>query len=237
VTFAATALYLVGLNTAVAIFNLLPAFPLDGGRILRAAIWGLTQNLQKATLLATRVGQGFAYLLIVIGAISLFAGAGFQGVWMALIGFFLLQGAQATYTQVVLKEALAGVAVRDIMVKDVLTVQPDLRVRQLIDDYFLAHGYGGFPVVESGRVLGVVSLSDVKRVATGDYERLTVREVMTPLTDPLIIAPDEDVSGAFQRMAEADLGRLLVMDRNRLVGLVTKTGLSRFLQMKLALHL
>jgi CBS domain-containing protein len=83
----------------------------------------------------------------------------------------------------------------------------------------------------------VVSLSDVKRVATGDYERLTVREVMTPLTDPLIIAPDEDVSGAFQRMAEADLGRLLVMDRNRLVGLVTKTGLSRFLQMKLALHL
>ena len=236
-SFAAVALYLVGLNAVVAIFNLLPAFPLDGGRILRAAIWGITKNLKKATYLATRVGQGFAYLLIVLGAMFLFAGAGFQGVWMALIGFFLLQGAQASYTQVVLKEALTGVAIRDIMVKDVVTVPPDLRVRQLINDYFLTHGYGGFPVVENGRVLGLASLSDVKRAATDDYDRLTVRELMTPLTDQLIIAPEEDVSVAFQRMAEGDLGRLAVMERDRMVGLVTKTGLSRFLQMKLELHL
>lgn len=236
-TFAAIALYLVGLNAVVAVFNLLPAFPLDGGRILRAAIWGITRNLKRATYLATRVGQGFAYLLIVLGAMLLFAGAGFQGVWMALIGFFLLQGAQASYSQVVLKEALAGVAIRDMMVKDVVTVPPDLRVRQLIHDYFLAHGYGGFPVAENGRVLGLVSLSDVKRVATEDYDRLTVREVMTRLTEQLTIAPEEDVSVAFQRMAEGDLGRLIVMDRDRMVGLVTKTGLSRFLQMKLELHL
>lgn len=236
-TFAAIALYLVGLNAVVAVFNLLPAFPLDGGRILRAAIWGITRNLKRATYLATRVGQGFAYLLIVFGAMLLFAGAGFQGVWMALIGFFLLQGAQASYSQVVLKEALAGVAIRDIMVKDVVTVPPALRVRQLIHDYFLAHGYGGFPVVENGRVLGLVSLSDVKRVATEDYDRLTVREVMTRLTEQLTIAPEEDVSIAFQRMAEGDLGRLIVMERERMVGLVTKTGLSRFLQMKLELHL
>jgi Zn-dependent protease len=237
VTFAAVALYLVGLNAVVATFNLLPAFPLDGGRILRAVIWGITKNLKKATYLATRVGQGFAYLLIAFGAIFLFAGAGFQGVWMALIGFFLLQGAQASYTQVVLKEALTGVAVRDILIKDVVTVPPDLPARQLINGYFLTHGYGGFPVVENGRVLGLVSLSDVKRVATDDYDRLTVRELMTPLTDQLIIAPEEDVSVAFQRMAEGDLGRLVVMERGRMVGLVTKTGLSRFLQMKLELHL
>lgn len=236
-SFAAIALYLVGLNTVVAVFNLLPAFPLDGGRILRAIIWGITKNLQKATYLATRVGRAFAYLLITFGAVSLFAGAGFQGIWMALIGFFLLQGAQASYTQVVLKEALAGIAVRDIMVKDVVTVAANLSVQELIQGYFLAHGYGGFPVVENAQVMGLVSLGDVKKVSPTDYARLSIREVMTPLSERLTIAPEEDVSVAFQRMADEEIGRLLVMERGRMLGLVTKTGLSRFLRMKLELHL
>jgi Zn-dependent protease/CBS domain-containing protein len=236
-SFAAIALYLTGLNLVVAVFNLLPAFPLDGGRVLRSIIWGISKNLKKATYLATRVGRGFAYILIIFGALSLFAGAGFQGIWMALIGFFLLQGAQASYTQVVLKEALAGIAVRDIMVKDVVTVPPNLTVRGLIERYFLAHGYGGFPVVENGRVLGLISLGDVKKVAPEDYDRSSVRDVMIPLSERLTIAPDEDVSVALQRMAEEDLGRLIVMERGRMLGLVTKTGLSRFLQMKLELHL
>jgi Zn-dependent protease/CBS domain-containing protein len=236
-SFAAIALYLVGLNVVVAVFNLLPAFPLDGGRVLRAIVWGITHNLQKATYLATRIGRGFAYLLILFGAMSLFAGAGFQGIWMALIGFFLLQGAQASYTQVILKEALAGIAVRDIMVKEVVTVAPSLSVRELIQDDFLTYGYGGFPVVEQGQVVGLVALGDVKKVSATEYERLSVREVMVPLSERLIIAPEEDVSVAFQRMAAEELGRLVVMERGRMLGLVTKTGLSRFLQMKLELHL
>jgi Zn-dependent protease len=236
-SFAAIALYLTGLNTVVAVFNLLPAFPLDGGRVLRAIIWAVTKNLKRATYVATRVGIVFAYILIVFGAASLFAGAGFQGIWMAIIGFFLLQGAQASYSQVMLKEALAGTAVRDIMVKDVVTVPPGLSVRQLIDGYFLAHGYGGFPVVENGQVLGLVSLGDVKRVAPEAYDRVTVREAMVPLAERLTIAPEEDIAVALQRMAEEERGRLLVMQRGRMVGLVTKTGLSRFLQMKLELNL
>jgi Zn-dependent protease/CBS domain-containing protein len=236
-SFAAIALYLVGLNMVVAVFNMLPAFPLDGGRVLRAIIWGITKNLKKATYLATRVGRIFAYILISLGAVSLFAGAGFQGIWMALIGFFLLQGAQASYTQVMLKEALAGIAVRDIMVKDVVSVPTDLSIRALIDGYFLAHGYGGFPVVDNGQVSGIVSLADVKRVPPEEYDRLTVREVMTPLTERLTVVPEEDVSVALQRMAEDALGRLVVMERGRMLGLVTKTGLSRFLQMKLELQL
>jgi predicted transcriptional regulator len=171
------------------------------------------------------------------GALSLFAGAGFQGIWMALIGFFLLQGAQASYAQVSLKEALAGIPVRDMMVRDVVMVPTHLSVRDLIDRYFLTHGYGGFPVVENDQVVGLVSLSDVKRVAPEDYDRASVREVMVPLTEHLTIVPDEDVSVAFQRMADEEIGRLIVMQRGRMLGLVTKTGLSRFLQMKLELHL
>jgi CBS domain-containing protein len=236
-SFAAIALYLTGLNTVVAVFNLLPAFPLDGGRVLRSIIWGITKNLKKATYLATRVGVVFAYMLIAFGAVSLFAGAGFQGIWMALIGFFLLQGAQASYTQVILKEALAGIPVRDMMVKEVVTVPPDLSVRDLIDRYFLMHGYGGFPVVDNGQVLGVVSLGDIKQVAPEHYDRKLVREIMIPLTERLTIVPEEDVSVAFQRMAEEEIGRLIVMQRGRMLGLVTKTGLSRFLQLKLALNL
>jgi Zn-dependent protease/predicted transcriptional regulator len=236
-SFAAIALYLTGLNTVVAVFNLLPAFPLDGGRLLRSIIWGITKNLKQATYLATRIGIVFAYMLIAFGAVSLFAGAGFQGIWMAIIGFFLLQGAQASYAQVILKEALAGIPVRDMMVKDVVTVPPNLSVRDLIDHYFLTHGYGGFPVVENGQVVGLVALGDVKRVAPEDYDRVPVREVMAPLAERLTIAPEEDISVAFQRMAEEDLGRLIVMQRGRMLGLVTKTGLSRFLQMKLELNL
>jgi Zn-dependent protease/CBS domain-containing protein len=236
-SFAAIALYLTGLNLVVAVFNLLPAFPLDGGRVLRSIIWGITKNVKKATYLATRIGRGFAYILIIFGAVSLFAGAGFQGIWMALIGFFLLQGAQASYTQVVLKEVLEGIAVRDIMVKDVVTVAPSLSVRDLIERYFLTHGYGGFPVLENGQVMGMISLGDVKKVAPEEYDRLTVREVMIPLTERLTIGPDEDASVALQRMAEEELGRLIVMQRGRMLGLVTKTGLSRFLQMKLELQL
>jgi predicted transcriptional regulator len=132
---------------------------------------------------------------------------------------------------------LAGIPVRDMMVKDVVTVPPSLSVRELIEGYFLTHGYGGFPVVENGQVVGLVSLGDVKRVSPEDYDRVPVREVMVPLAERLTIAPEEDISVAFQRMAEEELGRLIVMQRGRMLGLVTKTGLSRFLQMKLELNL
>jgi len=234
-TFAAVALYLVTLNLVVAIFNLLPAFPLDGGRVLRSILWGITHNIKQATYWATRVGRGFAYLLILFGGLALFAGAGFQGVWMVVIGLFLLQGAQAGYTHVLVQEALASVAVRDIMVREVVTVPPSSSVTEVVNRYFLVHGYGGFPVVENGRVLGVVSLTELKQVPAEDRDRVAVREVMMPLEARLTLAPDEDVALALQRMTQEGLARLVVMERGRMVGLLTKTGLSRFLQTKLEL--
>jgi Zn-dependent protease/predicted transcriptional regulator len=236
VTGAAIAVYLVSLNIVVAVFNMLPAFPLDGGRVLRAIIWGITGNVSTATYWATRVGRGSAYLLILLGALAFFAGAGFQGVWMALIGLFLLQGAQAGYLHVLFKEALAGVAVRDLMVTEVVTVPPDLSVSEVIERYFLVYGYGGCPMVDNGRVLGVVSLAEIKQVPAAERQQLSVREVMTPLEARLTLAPNEDMAVAFQRMTQEGLGRMVVMERGRMVGLLTKTGLSRFLQTKLELR-
>jgi CBS domain-containing protein len=203
---------------------------------LRSIIWGITGNLSTATYWATRVGRGFAYLLILLGALALFAGAGFQGVWLAVIGLFLLQGAQAGYMHVLFKEALAGVAVRNIMVQDVVTVPPDLSVLEAIERYFLVYGYGGFPVVEHGRILGVVSLAELKQVPAEERQRRSVREVMTPLEARLTLAPDEDMAVALQRMTQEGLGRMVVMERDRMVGLLTKTGLSRFLQTRLELR-
>jgi CBS domain-containing protein len=182
------------------------------------------------------VGRGFAYLLILLGALALFTGAGFQGVWLAVIGLFLFQGAQAGYMHVLFKEALAGVAVRNIMVQDVVAVPPDLSVTEMIERYFLVYGYGGFPVVENGRVLGVVSLTEIKQVPSEERQRRSVREVMTPLGARLTLAPDEDMAVAFQRMTQEGLGRMVVMERGHMVGLLTKTGLSRFLQIRLELH-
>jgi Zn-dependent protease/predicted transcriptional regulator len=234
-TLAAVALYLVTLNLVVAIFNLLPAFPLDGGRVLRSIIWGITHSVKRATYWAARVGRGFAYLLILLGGVALFAGAGFQGVWMVLIGLFLLQGAQAGYTHVLVQEALASVAVRDIMVREVVTVPPSSSVTEVVNRYFLVHGYGGFPVVENGRVLGVVSLTELKQVPAEDRDRVSVREVMMPLEARLTLAPEDDVAVALQRMTQEGLARLVVMERGRMVGLLTKTGLSRFLQTRLEL--
>jgi predicted transcriptional regulator len=148
---------------------------------------------------------------------------------------FLLQGAQAGYTHVLVQEALASVAVRDIMVREVVTVPPSSSVTEVVNRYFLVHGYGGFPVVENGRVLGVVSLTELKQVPAEDRDRMSVREVMMPLEARLTLAPEDDVAVALQRMTQEGLARLVVMERGRMVGLLTKTGLSRFLQTRLEL--
>jgi predicted transcriptional regulator len=122
------------------------------------------------------------------------------------------------------------------MVKDVVTVPPDLSVLEVIERYFLVYGYGGFPVVQNGRVLGVVSLNEIKQVPAEERQRLTVRAVMTPFEARLTLAPDEDMAVALQRMTQEGLGRMVVIERDRMVGLLTKTGLSRFLQTRLELR-
>ena len=168
------------INLIVLVFNMVPGFPLDGGRILRAAIWKKTGNIQKATRIASRIGNAFAIILMVYGVFNFFVGQFVGGIWLIFIGYFLRQTAQSGYLLVTLQQTLGSLRVSDVMRAPVVTVDASLSLRHLVDDYFLKYHYGSFPVLENGALIGMVSLKDVKRVEMEDWQRATVRRHRGP---------------------------------------------------------
>ncbi|MBI4966345.1 MAG: site-2 protease family protein [Desulfomonile tiedjei] len=224
--------YLAWINLALAIFNLVPGYPLDGGRILRAVIWWRTGSVARATKWASDIGKGFAWALMIFGGIQIFTGALIGGLWLLFIGMFLRGVAAAGYQEVMMKQSLEGVRVKEVLVENVVSTAPDLHLDQLIDKFFLRYGHGGFPVVQDGRPVGLVSLSDIKDISPEERGTKTVREVMSPLSDGLEIDPDASLVEALKKMTQQGAGRLLVMDRDRMAGMITKTGLLRFLEIK-----
>ncbi len=228
--------YLAWINLALGIFNLIPGFPLDGGRVFRAIWWWRTGSLTRATKIASDMGKGFAVALMLLGGLQIFAGALISGLWLVFIGMFLRGMSAQGYEEVVIRKALEGVQVEEIMVKDVVTVTPDLTVADLVHDYFLQYAYRGFPVVGDGRVLGVVSLAEVKNVPREEQSATRVRQIMSPQNDAMLIAADASLADALVRMSRQGEERLLVMKQGRLLGLVTKTGLLRFVQVKQVLE-
>jgi Zn-dependent protease/CBS domain-containing protein len=224
--------YLTWINVALGVFNLIPGFPLDGGRVLRAVMWWRTGSLARATKWASDIGKGFAVALMVLGGFQIFAGMLIGGLWMLFIGIFLRGIAEGGYQELVVRQSLEGVHVREVMVKDVVTVSPHLSVDRLISEYFLRYGFKGFPVVGDGKTLGVVSLADVKKIAEEEYSTKAVADVMTDADGGMRIHPEDSLAEAFKRMTQQDMGRLLVMDGDRMVGMITKTGLIRFLEIK-----
>lgn len=224
--------YLAWINVALGVFNLVPGFPLDGGRILRSVLWWKTGSLTRATRWAADVGKGFAYALMFLGAIQIFGGGLVGGLWFILIGMFLRTVAEGEYQQTVVRRSLEGVRVGDVMAEDVVTVSPELTVAELIDRYFLHYGYKGFPVLEGDRVAGIVALRNVRHLAKAEREQTTVGQLMVEIGDGDRAAPDLSLAEALRQMAIQGTGRLLVMEGDRLVGILTKAGLSRLLEVK-----
>jgi Zn-dependent protease/CBS domain-containing protein len=225
--------YLAWINVALGGFNLIPGFPLDGGRVLRAILWWRTGSLARATKWASDMGKGFAVALMVLGGLQIFAGMLIGGLWLLFIGIFLRGIAEGGYQELMVRQSLEGVHVREVMITEVVSVSPDLVVNRLVGDYFLRYGYKGFPVAKAGKTLGVVSLADVKDIAEEEYGTKTVGEIMTPAEGGVRIGPDDSLAEAFKRMSQQeDMGRLLVMDGDNLAGMITKTGLIRFLEIK-----
>lgn len=227
--------YLAWINAALGVFNLLPGMPLDGGRVLRAAVWGWTGSVERGSRLAADAGKGLAFGLMALGALEIFMGGLLGGLWLILIGMFLRTLAGASYRGLALRRALQDVPVERFMTRDVVTVPADASVRELIDGYILGLGFRGFPVVRGGRVVGLVSLTDVKDVPERERDASRVEAHMTPLSDALRVAPGATLEEAFERMARADLGRVLVMRGDELLGMVTHTGLSRLVTFREAL--
>lgn len=228
--------YLAWINLALGVFNLFPGFPLDGGRVFRAFWWWKTGSLQKATRVAANIGKGFAIALMIVGALQIFGGALVGGAWLIFIGMFLRGMAEGGYQEVMLHHYLEGLRAEDVMVQEVVSAPPQLSLSQLVAQYFLRYGYQGYPVRQdgdtNGNILGVVSVKDVQAVPEAERSSTTVQQAMTPLKTSLQITPDTSLAEALQRMIQEDSGRLLVMQDGQLSGLLTKTALLRFLELK-----
>jgi Zn-dependent protease/CBS domain-containing protein len=228
--------YLATINVILAVFNLVPAFPLDGGRILRAVLWYWKGSLRWATRISSAIGGGFGILLIVLGVYRVLTGDFVGGMWWFLIGLFVRFAAQASYQQVLMREALRGVPVRRIMAADPITVPSGITVAQLIDDYVYRHHHSTFPVVDRGRLVGCVSMHDIKRLPRDRWSSTAVAEIMQPCSAATAIRPDLDAMAALALMSRSQNTRLLVTEGDRLVGLITLRDLLNFLNVKLNLE-
>lgn len=230
--------WLAIINLALAVFNLVPGFPLDGGRLLRAAIWHFTGNLRRASHIASLFGQGFGYLLIAWGLFRIFFtrdGLDLGGIWVVFIGWFLIDAARSGYQQVILRRALSGVPVRSIMSTDPAVVPSHISLQEAADDYFLRRHYAAFPVVEDGGVKGIVSLSEVREVPREEWASTPVGQIARPIGPDDMLSPTDDSWHALARMATKGVGRLLVMEGPTLVGIVSRTDLMRHLRARLEL--
>src|SRR5712691_3417466 len=223
--------YLCFINVVVAIFNLVPAFPLDGGRLLRGLLWRRFGRV-KATRVAATAGTLFAYFLILTGALSLLRGASVGGVWQILIGWFLKDAALNAYRQVRLDETLADVTVGDAMVREVSTVPGEISVAEAARDHFMRTGYGAYPVVRGNTVVGLLCLRDILKMSPEERESTSVQGAMIPLRDDLVAAPGDPVLEALARMGRSSLGRLLVLEDGHLVGVLSARAVLRQLKVR-----
>lgn len=221
--------YLCLINAMVAVFNLAPGFPLDGGRIFRATVWRLTKDLRKATRVATRGGQLVALVLLVGGIVQVVKGF-VGGLWLVVIAWFLNNAAESSYRQMLARKSLDSVSIGDVMSRDVVTVDGTLTLDKLVSDYFLRYRFGRFPVISGGRLLGVLTLNDVKEVPHDQWPMRTAQEiVVTPKDDALVTAEKEALS-ALTQMVENDLSHLLVVRDGLFDGLVTRTDILRMMR-------
>ena len=225
---AAVAKYLALINLMLALFNLVPAFPMDGGRMLRGALWG-SMGKARATRIASGAGTFFAFLLIFAGVSRLLGGDALSGVWYILIGWFIKDASAASYQQVRLDDALRGLTVGDAM-EAVVTVPSSGSVAEAAREHFMRTGYGTYPVTRGEAVVGILYLKDVLRLSAEERESTSVQGAMRPLTDTIVTDPDTPLPAAVASMAKTGTGRLLVMRGPQLVGLLTMNGVIRRLR-------
>jgi Zn-dependent protease len=228
---AAVAGYLAYINVSVGVFNLVPGFPLDGGRVLRAALWGSRGDMLSATRSAANAGRVVAGILIGLGVLSLFGAGGFGGAWFIVIGWFLWDAAERSYQQLLLADTLHGLRVRDLVEPAPLPLGPDVTLRQLADAYVLRLHQRAFVVGSAaGEIIGLITLTDLRRVPADEWETVTVSRTMTPRERVISISPDAEASQALRSMAEHNVNQLPVIAGTELRGWVTRAAIVRAIQ-------
>jgi Zn-dependent protease/CBS domain-containing protein len=223
--------YLAFINLILGVFNLLPGFPLDGGRVLRSIIWAATRSLPRATQIAGTIGQIVAFAFIGLGVLQILNGEFFSGLWIAFIGWFLNSAADASKRDVAVQEQLRGVPVSLVMDRSPVTVGPDVLVSDLVMDIFLRRGVRAVPVYNDGFLRGIASITDAKDLPSDRWPSTRVEQIMT--RQPLhAVSPDDGLATALRILAEKNVNQLLVLQHGRLVGLLSRADVIRYLQFR-----
>ncbi len=230
----AIAAWVCKINILLIFFNMLPGFPLDGGRVLRSIVWKYTGDFDRSTRIAGTVGQVVAYLLILYGVFRFFGYKDFVGgIWLAFIGWFLLKAAQGSIAQVALRQVLGGVKAADIMDISTPYVSPAMSVQQLVDDYVLHHGLHRFLVFDGDQLRGLVTLTDVKQVPREDWHTTSLQAIMRPCEQLHTVRPQESLERVMQRMDEYGVNQLPVVEQGIFYGLVTRETIVRLFRSRM----
>jgi Zn-dependent protease/CBS domain-containing protein len=225
------------INLALAAFNMIPGFPLDGGRVLHAILWWMMDSAEHSTRAAARVGQVIAVLFIGFGILEFFQGAGLSGLWMAFIGWFLLQAASASYMQVTVGSMLRDLRVKDVMTTDCKTVDANISLQDFVHQILLPSGRRCFLVVQDSRLLGMMTPNEVRGVDPQEWPSTTVRSVMRPADKIHFISRDMPAMEALETMGREDVNQLPVMTNGRVEGIVSRAHVMQLLRSRAELHL
>ena len=230
--------WLGSINVTLGIFNLIPGFPLDGGRVLRSILWATTNNLQRATRWAAGVGQTIAWLMIIAGISMTFGvqipffGTGIGGgLWLAFIGWFLNTASIQSYRQVVIHDVLEGVPVSRMMRLSPPTCSPDCTVSRLVHDHIMGTDDQAFPILDEGRLVGLVTLEDVRKIDHDAWDSTLIQDIMTPVEKLIVVSPDEEAGQALEKLASSDVRQLPVLNNGELVGLLRRRDIIKWLQL------
>ena len=227
--------YLAVTNILLGVFNLIPGFPLDGGRVLRSIVWRLTGNLPQATRVATLTGQVIAYLFILLGILLFFVGDFLDGIWFGFIGWFLLSAAQSANAQGMLTSVLRGVTVGEVMNPKPATVPADISLQQLVDASFLPGGLRYALVMQGDKLLGLITLSDIRHIPREQWGQVPVSQAMIPLARLHIVSPQQSLSDVLPLMAGRDVNQLPVVENGALVGILSRDAIVRYLEVRRSL--
>ena len=233
-TVDAVSAWLGYINLTLLVFNLIPALPLDGGRVLRSALWAAKGDFAWATRVSAAIGRGFGYLFIAGGVAMLIFQGAFSGAWLAFLGWFLLMAASAEDRYMLARQALGGLRVRDLVVRDPVTTQPDVTIGQFMDDIVWNTRHTTYPVTENGHALGLLPFRCVAQVPRSEWEQRTVRDCMVPADEVPMVSENDELIDAATELGESELGRALVVDGDRLVGLLSAKDVARALEIRRA---
>ncbi len=232
-------LWLGPINIILGLFNLVPGFPLDGGRVLRAVIWGATGDVYRATRWAAGLGRAFGLLLMAAGfamilglTVPIFGRGVIGGVWIALIGWFLQNAALLSHRQLVAQRSLEGVPVSRLMLAEPATVPPEMPVNTLVDDFLMHRDQRSFPVVEGGQLVGLVRFEDVRKVEPGARAERRVSDIMTPVRELATVAPDVAAADALQTISQREVEQLPVVSEGRVHGLLRREDILKWLALR-----